>query len=511
MSNRRAICIAVPLLVGILLVASGAAASRSSRTATNSTIVFQELAPPNTLDPQKSLDDQDMYAWELSYQCLLQEGTKGNLLPQLATHWTESANGRVYTFTLRKGVFFHNNASFTSADVVYTFNRLEKRGIPYAQDQFPNLKRVRADGPYRVTFTLSQANPGFLFSMANPLVVGCAIMTSHPGKLNMSLNMIGTGPYAMTRYAPNQEMDLTAFPKYWGSKPANGGLQVLYVPDQNTEVSNLEAGKADIMIVDPSIEKSLKSMPGIKIYSTPPNTSDLLFINSAIKPWSDVRVRRAIALAIDRKAIADVAYDGHAISTSFLPSSFSWAVPFSKTAYHNQNLLEAKQLLAAAGYPNGIKGQLMWEIGLSPEVNREMALVQSQLAKIGIKLKLDPEQVAVWSDKFNKPGRLIPKYDLSWNDYGIFADPWQYLRLRPDRQGPVPPKLQSMIDKLPSAKNVNQYFQMLNGIAKMEADLAYPAVPLVRFSTDFAARSNLTGVVPPANLSRTFLAGIAKS
>ena len=107
----------------------------------------------------------------------------------------------------------------TSADVVYTFDRLKTSGIPYAQNRFPTLTSVTAQGPRAVRFTLSKADPGFLLNMGDPFTVACAILSRKAGESkDLTTQMVGTGPFAMVSYAPTRQLKVKRFDKYWGNE-----------------------------------------------------------------------------------------------------------------------------------------------------------------------------------------------------------------------------------------------------------------------------------------------------
>ena len=163
MSRTRFAYLAVASLFVAAIWLAPAAQSRPSAAA--STLVVSFTTAPDTLDPQKSPLNQTWPAWQLSYECLLRATADGKIGSQLATSYTVDAAGLNYDFTLRPNVRFHNGALMTSADVVYTFDRLKASGIPYAQNRFPTLTSVTAQGPRAVRFTLSKADPGFLLNM----------------------------------------------------------------------------------------------------------------------------------------------------------------------------------------------------------------------------------------------------------------------------------------------------------------------------------------------------------
>ena len=500
MRSDRTVILAVVVLVAIPAFGGG-----PTRASTSTTIAMAEAIAPSTLDPQASPLGADFNAWELAYQCLLTTSADGTIKPQLATAYTGNAGRTVYDFTLRRSVYFHNGDQMTSADVVYTYQRLLKTGIPYAKGRVPTLKSVEATGPYAVRFTLSQPDPSFILNMADPAVVGCAILNEHAGTTgNLALTMVGTGAYRMTAYVPHQELDFALFDKYWGDKPKNGGVKVLYVPDPLTQRADLQSGKIDLFLPDTSLIQNLRADRSVRLAEAVTGTIDLLCLNSARKPFDDVRVRRAVALSIDREIIAKVAFNGAAVPNSYLPPGLSWAPKLETMPYSQQDIGQAKSLLREAGYPSGLSAKVMYIAGYSPQSAREVALLQSQLGLAGIKVTLDPQDQASWNTNFN-----IPAYDLNWNLYGSFADPYQYLRPRPGRQGPIPASLLSLIDRLAATTTLVEYRNAVLAIAREEANVVYPDIPLVAWKTYIAYSPKLQNVRLPANLTRNFLAGIS--
>ncbi|HUY24835.1 MAG TPA: ABC transporter substrate-binding protein, partial [Candidatus Saccharimonadales bacterium] len=406
------------LLVSSILLLSGcSSAANGTSPARKAVLSVAEAVAPTTLDPQASSLGADWNAWQLSYQCLLVQSPDGTIGPQLASSYTVNAAGTVYTFKLRKGVEFQNGDPFTSADVVYTFQRLQKTGIPYAQSLFAGVGSVQAVGSYQVAFTLTAPNPGFLLNMANPSVVGCAILDSNDSA-NLAQQMNGTGPYTMTGYQPNAQMTLTAFKHYWGPAPKNAGLKILYVPNPLTAVADLESGGVDLIFPSSASLSTLTANRNVALQSVTADNVDELEINTNAAPFNNVLVRRAIALAINRSQIASLAYGGDAVPTSYLPPGLSWAPQLGTQPYSKPSISEAKSLLAQAGFPNGFTTTLMYVAGYSPQSADEVAVEKSQLAQIGITVNLTPLQIAAWNVALNQPS-----YGLSWNYYGYFANP----------------------------------------------------------------------------------------
>ena len=483
---------------------SFAACSAPAATSAASTITVAETTAPTTLDPQGSGMFADRFAWQLSYECLLTTTADGTIQPALATKWEKSPDGLTYTFTLRDGVKFHNGAGFTSDDVVYTFERLRKSPDGIDTELFPTWKDVKAIDPSTVAFTLSKPDAGFVNNMANPLVWGCAIMSKDGEKDGKAATtMVGTGPWKQASYRADSELDLERNRDYWGDKTASEKLKVLYVPNLATQVGNLQAKKVDLIFPDAASAKSLDGKNGVAVDMAETDSTIFLQVNNLSKPFDDVRVRQALALAVDREELADKAYNGGARASVYVPSTNAWAPAPDALPNSTPDAAKAKQLLTEAGYPNGISTTLMYISGYDPGTDNMMALMQAQLAKAGIKVKLVPLEGAAWGDKLTKPD-----YDLSWNAQSYYSNPYQYVAPAPGRQGPVPAALQKLLDAALDAPDQDAYQKALVAVEQEEARSVYPTITLLATNMYAAYDDSLQGVDVPPSQSRTFLAQV---
>ncbi len=485
----------VALLLGVC--------SASAQSDPGAVVRVAETVPPSNLDPQQSTLGADWQAWQLAYQCLLTTETSGAISPELAESYTVSSDNLTYDFKLRSNVFFHNGDAMTSADVVYTFDRLKEKGVPLLKGRFyPTLQSVAAVDDHTVRFTLGEPDPSFIRNIASPGVAGCAIIDKNVPEASLAQAMVGTGPYKQTNYIPNQELDLTAFDRYWGDKPSNGGLRVLYIPDDFTQLANLRSGQIDLFFPATSLLKSLESDKSVVLESTVTDYLDMVAINTNHPPFDNVLVRHAISLAIDRNAIVNTVFNGAAVPTSYLPPRLDWAPKVADVPFASRDLAKAKELMAQAGYPNGFDAGLMYIAGRQDQI-ASSAVLQSQLAEIGIKVTLDPEQLASWIEKFNKPD-----YDLSFNSYYGFANPYEFLRVRTARTGPIPDSLAALIAKLPSVSSDADFQSVVSSIALEEANLSYPGVPTVARKGYVAHSPALANVVAPPDSTRQFLSAV---
>lgn len=471
------------------------------------TVTIAETTAPTTLDPQASPLFANRYAWDLSYQCLLTTSASGKVEPELATSYSVSPSGLTYTFTLRKGVVFQDGSPFTSADVVYTFHRLFSTGTAEAKDLFKAVKSVVADGSDKVTFTLSAPNAGFIGNMANPLVFGCAIMNAKDGSSGAATQMDGTGPWQEVKYVPNDELVLKRFGKYWGTKTAAPELRVLYIPTAATQVADLEAHKVDLIFPTAAGALELKKASGIRLKEVSSDVTVFLDINNLAPPFNNVYARRAVAAAVDRSALATVAYEGAAVPSGYVPPSYSWAEPLNKLPYTslNGNPAEAKALLAKAGYPHGLSTSLIYIPNYDPGTNSLVTLLKAQLGAAGINVTLEPLQTAAWVAANN----TNQNYTLSWNEQSYYSNPLEYVNIPGYRKGPVPSALARLFTSTDAASSTSALEAGIRGIEREEASLVYPTITLLALDSYVAYSSSVVGVSVGPSLSRNFLSGVS--
>ncbi|WP_157183203.1 ABC transporter substrate-binding protein [Sciscionella marina] len=463
-----------------------------------------ETTAPTTLDPQGSGIFNDRFAWQLSYQCLLTTTADGSVRPELATRYRKSADGLHYTFSLRPGVRFHNGEPLTSSDVVYTFDRLRHSPDGIDDQMFPTLADTVAVDDHTVRFDLRKPDAGFTNNMANPLVWGCAILSKRAGESeNLAANMVGTGPWAQKSYRANSELDLDRFDGYWGERTKTPRLTVLYVPNPSTQVSNLQAGQVDLIFPDASGVDSLRGDGRVAVERAPTDSTIFMQINNMTKPFDDIRVRTALALALDRDRLARQAYRGATRPSGYLPPSAEWAPKPGQLPHSAPDIRKARQLLAEAGYPNGFATSLMYISGYDVGTDDLVAAIQSQLAEVGIRARLDPLERGAWGDRLS-----AADYALSWNAQSYYSNPYQYVQPAEGRQGPVPRALRQELDTAMHATSDAEYRRALVAVEKEEARTVYPTLTLLATDMFVAYDKSLTGVSVPPSQSRTFLAQV---
>jgi len=438
----------------------------------------------------------------MSYECLLTVGTDSKPQPLLAKSFSASADGLTYTFDLRDDVYFHNGEHFGADDVVYTYDRLLQTGVPYVKGRVPTLESVTAEGKYKVVFKLKSPDPGFLLNMGDPTVVGCAIMNRKAGESeNLATKMIGTGPFAQVSYTKDTQLTFKRFDKYWGKKAQPDKVQVLYMPNESARRAALTSGKADVIFVDSTGRDALKGKQNINVTEVQTNNASHIQINNARAPFNNLDVRRAVSLALDRGEMVDSAYQKAAVPSYGIPSSYTWALKTDALSYVGPDVAQAKELLARAGYPHGFSTSLVYIADYSPGTERLAQVFQSELKKIGINLKLEPLEQAAWLDR---SGGATHNYDLGWNQYGFFSDPYQYIAPRTGRQGPPPAPVQTTIDNIAKA-TPNTYLDAIKEYALASNEYVWPTIPVASLKSYVAYSNRLKNVDVLPSESRIFL------
>ena len=375
-------------LVGALavLLATGAFAARSDLT------LGMVLEPPH-LDPTAGAPaaiDEVVYA--NVFEGLTRIGRNGEVLPALARSWDVSDDGLVYTFTLRDGVRFHDGTAFDAEDVVFSLERAMGETSENAQKGlFAAIDKVEAVDPATVRITLSRPAGDLLFNLG----WGDAVIVAPESADGNKTAPVGTGPFRFGDWTKGSSLTLVRNEDYWGEAPALEKATFRFIPDPSAAVAAMLAGDVDAFPNFPAPEAlpQFQADPRFDVVIGTTEGETILSINNARKPFDDVRVRRAIAHAIDRQSIIDGAMFGLGtpIGSHFAPHHPAYA---DLTAMSEFQPEKAKALLAEAGYPDGFKAT----IKLPPPsyARRGGEILASQLRRVGIDLEIIPVEWGVW-------------------------------------------------------------------------------------------------------------------
>ena len=335
-------------------------------------------------------------------------GTK--VIPALAESWTVSKDGLEYLFHLRKGVkwqntkYFQPTRDFNADDVLFMIERQWKEDNPYFKVTSPNhsyfndmgmpklLKAVEKVDTYTVKFTLNRAEAPFLADLAmqwagiqSKEYADAMLKAGTPEKIDQE--PVGTGPFALVQYQKDAIVRFKAHPAYWAGKAKIDDLIFSITPDASVRWAKLQKAECHVMpYPNPADLDSIRKDAQVQVLEQAGLNVGYLAYNTTKKPFDDVRVRKAINMAIDKAAIISAVYLGTAVAAvnPIPPSMWAYNKAIKDDAF---NPAEAKKLLAAAGYPNGFTTDL-WAMPVqrpyNPNAKRIAELMQADLAKIGV-------------------------------------------------------------------------------------------------------------------------------
>jgi peptide/nickel transport system substrate-binding protein len=488
------------------LLAVGAVGSGQAQDSRASTLVVAEDVVPQTFDPTQSSQIKTWYVWQLVYEGLVRAELDGSIAPVLASEWKIDDTSTIYDFTLREDAKFSDGSPVLADDVVYSFERLKDGGLPYAKDRFKSLQSIAKLDDRTVRFTLSQPDAGFMLNLGSPFVVGSAIMSktwlqSHDPKTEM----LGTGPFELVSYNPNVEMVLKRNEYYWDKDGAAkvAEMKIRYMPEQSAQIAAMKSGQIDLMFPSAESKLQLERASDINMVAVSSTNTVRLNINTNVAPFDNPDFRRAMSLSLNRDEIVQGAFLGEATPSAQLPPSYTWGPKLSDLKYQTYNIELAKELLAKAGYPDGIDITLNHLAGYASYLDRFSEILKAQMARAGIRVTIEANQTAVWLDKQNSAN-----YEIMTNEYAFQADPIFYLMPRPGRQGPTPPEMQELITAAQTGP-VEEYTSKLAELATMQDDLVFPDITVASRNAWVAYTDRVVSAKPDATISRTFLADVA--
>lgn len=350
-------------------------------------------ADVSTMDPMYSNTGADSTLKSLIYEGLVTKvyeynssgGSEAVYKGLLADSWDVSEDGTEYTFHLRDDVKWQNGDPFVAADVVYSFTRGQESA--YMVACLENYQSIEALDDYTVVIKLSAITPTFIDNMTKFPIVNEKYITEQ-GE-DFSENPMGTGPYILTEYVPEQRFVLTAFEDYYRGAARIKTIKISIIPDPNTAAMAFEAGDFDMMSVPSSNIERIKELGEWTIYESEGYSPTYLIVNTEKAPFDDVRVRQALHYAANKDNSVALARDTYGVPavSMFNPNLIVDAVPPDNIFEYDVE--KAKELLAEAGYPNG-DGLPTYKMKcMAGLLEKTAAVLQQDYAQIGINVELE--------------------------------------------------------------------------------------------------------------------------
>jgi peptide/nickel transport system substrate-binding protein len=389
-----------------VMAALGASGARAGTT-TGGTLRFGigDSFAGETLDPSRGVNGGSLELFPVIYETLVRRGQNWEHHPWLAESYELDPVEPIWTIRIRKGVKFHDGSALTAKDAAYSLARLvdDNTGSSVTNRLKQTFEGKSLEVVDDYTLRIHMKRPDTLLMQPLSRIQAGIIKADTVPKNDVS-GAIGTGPFRVTTFEPGQSWQAERFPGYWqAGRPALDAIQCVYIPEQSAKVQALLTGAIDIIDpVDAVLTTELSTNPNVRFAPLKNGMSWGIFISQIVKPFDDVRVRRAVKLAVDRKLILDTVYQGRGVVAWDVP------VPPGDPSYPTdllngrQDLDGAKKLLAEAVFPNGIDFELFTSPILPGMV--DLAVVFAETVKgAGIRVKVTQWPAATyWEQVWTK-------------------------------------------------------------------------------------------------------------
>jgi peptide/nickel transport system substrate-binding protein len=394
--------VGLPLL-GVLASATGfgLVPRRAVAEGTSGGTVKAALAMPHgAIDP---ILVNDSGAYQLIFQvaeflCVTQPDL--TLKPVLAESWSHNEDGSIWTFRLRRGVRFHNGREMKAADVVATFDRLsDPGGASNALSVFKGLLSkggTRKVDDYTVAFHLDAPNGNFPYTVAIDNYNAVILPADYRG--NYESDFMGTGPFRLESYRPRQGATLVRNPDYWGPKALPDRIEFKFYSDIQPRLLALQAGEVDMLDAVPVVmSPAIRTNPDIRIMQVRSANHRQLHMRCDLAPFTDKRVRQALALSLDRKKLVAGLCRGMGVMGNDSPFAPLFPSTDPTVPQRDQDIVKARQLMEAAGVATGFEMTLTTEH--YTDIPEYAQLVQNFAAALGIRIRLKIETQALYYGK----------------------------------------------------------------------------------------------------------------
>ena len=386
---RKKVVAFLSVLLTLTIALSGCSGEKADESSKIIVGIPQDLE--DSLDPQKAVAAGTKEVLFNMYEGLLKPDSKGNIIPAVAEKYEISDDGKVYTFTLRDQVKFHDGNPVTAEDVEYSIKKAAgMTGEEPLIAAFSSIKEVNVVSDKTVEIVLDEQNVDFPAYIAN--TNACIIPKDNP---TPDTNPIGTGPYKYVSRSPQENIIMERFDDYWGEK---GEIeQVIFKVEANADtiVMDLKGGSIDMSIHLTSTQVAGLG-EGFDVYEGAMNLVQALYLNNKVEPFDDIRVRQAMCYAVDVQGMLDLTSDGKGsiVGSSMYPAFEKYFLPELTTMYPH-NIEMAKSLLAEAGYENGFDMTITVPSNYQPHIDTAQVLVE-QLSKVGINATIQLVEWNTW-------------------------------------------------------------------------------------------------------------------
>lgn len=378
----------------------------------------------STLDPHRTTDSATESINKNLYNNLVRFDADMQIVPDLATHWTVSEDGRTWTFYLREGVRFHDGTALDAEAAKRSFERLLDPANAFPRASLhADIVAVEVVGPHAVSVTTERPAGALLARMAHPSAAIVSMAAVERWGDAFGQHPVGSGPFKFDSWTPGEEIVLVRNDDYFRGAPVISHVTYRVVPEESVRTLMLQAGEVDVAVgIPPDQLPLLQRMRNVEIKQTPSTMMMYMAMNGQKKPFDDVRVRQAMNYAVNKEEIVEFLLSDLADVADSPLSPVIWG--YASTGVYEYNPERAKQLLAEAGYPNGFSMSLWTPVGRYLQDLGTAEVVQAQLAEVGIDVRVETWEFGAYIEEIKKA-----QFDmvlLGWSpstgdaDWGLF-------------------------------------------------------------------------------------------
>jgi len=424
---KRFLCL---IAVLCLMVAVGASAGAESAQV----LKYGTDTWPAGFDPHTISAVAATRVFNQVYETLISFNRDMTFSGVLAESW-ETPDDLTYTFHLRHGVKFHNGREMTSADVLYSFQRVlgqteygDIGALGSSASYYGGIESIETPDDYTVTFKLAKPNAAFMSNLTSSYgsIVCREVVEANDGSLSSIETMCGTGPFKFSESVVDNHITLVKNDDYWmEGAPKLSGITFYLLADESARLAALRTGDINLCSLSALNLADVEKDSSIKVISFQSNNYTYLGFNLSSEPLKDIRVRQAMSLAVNRDDIIDYVYDGQATVSTFLsPAMGHWVWDATKESkLYTQDIEAAKALMEEAGYSETNRLSLTMAAGLLDSIRDTAVVLQQQLKQIYIDVEISNLESGEYVDIWGKMSTPEAGFDMMCGQNGSGTDP----------------------------------------------------------------------------------------
>ncbi len=386
--NRKALTALLMIVLSLALTLSGCAGERQGEGTGSQITIGIPQDVEDSLDPHKAVAAGTEEVFFNMFEGLVKPDSDGNLNPAVASDYKVSEDKKTYTFTLREGVKFHDGSLVTVEDVRYSIERCAdtSEGAPLVA-AFANIVSINTPDEKTIEIVLAESNADFLAAMDTAILPAA---NKTPDTV-----AIGTGPYKFVSHSPQESFVMKKFEEYWGEKAHIDNVILKVCANADSIVMNLNGGAIDMYARLTSTQASQLN-DQFEVLEGTMNLVQALYLNHAVEPFNNEKVRQALCYGIDKQYLLDMTSDGHGtpVGSSMFPAFGKYYMP-ELADYYTKDVEKAKQLLKEAGYPDGFTFTIKVPSNYAPHVETAQVLAE-ELKAIGVTAKIELIEWETW-------------------------------------------------------------------------------------------------------------------